>query len=156
MSNPNVFFSTKLPFHKLDMSKLESFQIINLTFDTEPTDPATPSFGDDETNSTTLVHQFAHGYDYVPSTWFLISVDGFTNTKGPEGTVIFLADTGIIGTTGAIMRIEVDSTYVKFYVDKWWGYVMGAVDPPPHIQNMVVSIRSYIFVEDLLGNSVPA
>lgn len=149
-----ITFSTRFPFHKLDSTNPNSFEIITLFFNTEPPDP--PSNATGTTTSNTLIYKFEHGYTYVPSSWFLISLDNFATTIGPEGTQI-LTIGQIPGSTNAILNVQVDATYVYFYVFKTWGYVFGTPDPtPPHIIGFSVSIRSYIFVNDLLGGDVPS
>lgn len=151
----DVTFSTRYPFHKLDSTNPNSFQVISLFFNTEPPDPVMPT--STATFSNTLVYKFAHGYTYVPSTWFLFSVDNFTTTRGPEGTIFFDGvGAQLPDSTNAIINVSVDNTYVYFYVLKQWGYVFGTPDPnPPHVIGITLSVRAYIFVNDLLGGDVP-
>lgn len=150
----DILFDTRKPFHKLDLSNERSFQVIDLTLNSEPPDPATPTSV--TTFSNTLVYQYAHGYNYLPSTWFLISIDAFGHTLGPEGSMIKVGG-GVPGSTNAKFNIEVDDTYVKFYIKKQWGRVFGTNDNinDAHVAGMMVSVRAYIFVEDLTGTTVP-
>jgi len=150
----DVTFSTRYPFAKLDSTNENSFEVISLFFNTEPPDPATPTTT--TTTSNTLVYKYAHGYTYTPSTWFLLSLNNFTNTLGPEGSIIEVAPGSNLSLTYATLNITVDDTYVYFYVYKQWWAKGGVIDPnPPHVIGLTVSIRAYIFVEDLLGGSVP-
>lgn len=150
----DITFSTRYPFHKLDSTNMNSFEIISVFFNTEPPDPVMPT--STATFSNTLVYKYAHGYTYTPSTWFLLSLDNFATTIGSEGAMI-LTIGQIPGSTNAIFNIQVDSTYVYFYVAKTWGYVFGTPDPnPPHIIGFTVSVRAYIFVNDILGGDVPS
>lgn len=151
----DITFSTRFPFHKLDSLNQNSFEIIALFFNSEPPNPTPPTTT--TTYSNTLVYQYKHGYSYVPSTWFLLSNNNFTTTTGPEGSMIFVSPTsGLPGNTNAILNISVDSQYVYFYILKQWGYAFGTPDPnPPSILGLTVSVRAYIFVNDLLGNDVP-
>lgn len=149
-----VVFNTKYPFHKLDSTNSNSFQIITILVGVEPPNPVAPT--STATFSNTLVYTFAHGYTYLPSTWFLISTDAFATTFGPEGAMI-VTKGQIPGSTNAKLNIQVDATNVYFYIAKQWGYVFGTPDPsPPTVVGLSLSIRAYIFVEDLLGNSLPA
>lgn len=152
----DITFSTRYPFAKLDSTNDKSFQIITLFFQTEPPNPVMPTTT--ATHSNTLVYSFKHGYDYVPSSWFLLSTDNFASTAGAEGSIFYTSPTGALPTsTNAVLNVQVDSTTVKFYVYKTWGYVFGIPDPnPPNIIGTSLSVRSYIFVEDLLGGGVPS
>ena len=154
-SSDDITFSTKNPFHKLDSTNEKSFQVITIFFNTEPPDPATPTSV--ATFSDTIVYQFKHGYNYTPSSWFLISLDNFATTLGPEGTI--LVRSGAVGGTTARLNIYVDDTYVYFHIAKRWGYSYFTSAPdgnPPHVIGLSVSIRAYIFVEDLTGTMVPS
>lgn len=146
----HVILTTRYPFHKLDSTKTESFQVITLFFATEPPDPVQPVAPNVTTNKT-LVYHFPHGYTYTPSSWFLVSLDGFKTTIGAEGAQII---SGSFGTSSAYINIEVDSTNVNFYITKNWSALIG-LSSPPHVIGFSISIRAYIFVEDLLGGSVP-
>lgn len=150
----DVILNTRFPFHKLDSTNDVSFQVINITFVTEPTNPVAPT--SEDTFSETLVYSYPHGYTYTPSTWFLLSLDDFDTTLGPEGSMI-VAIGAIPGSTNAKFNVRVDDTNIYFYINKTWGYVFGVPDPdPPNIINMRVSVRAYVFVEDLSGTMVPA
>jgi hypothetical protein len=152
----DITFSTRYPFHKLDSTNPNSFEIITIFFNREPPDPVMPTPGGSTTTSNTLVYSFPHGYSYVPSTWFLVSIDNFQTTKGSEGAIIEIAPSSGIAQTYARLGITVDKENVNFYIYKQWWARAGIVDPnPPHIIGFSVSIRSYIFVNDLLGGDVP-
>lgn len=150
-SADQITFSTRYPFHKLDSTNDNSFEVITLFFNTEPPNPASPGTGL-VTTSRTLVYSFPHGYTYTPSTWFLISLDSFETTVGAEGA--FILNPGF-GQSTAQLNIEVDETNVKFYIDKTWPNIFS-LPPPPDIIGYFVSIRSYVFVEGLDATSVPS
>lgn len=63
---PQALLSMKNPFTKLDTTNKNSFQTISLLFNHDPTQPpnASPYYAD------SLLYQFAHGYQYIPATWF--------------------------------------------------------------------------------------
>jgi hypothetical protein len=85
-----------------------------------------------------------------------MSIDNFQTTKGSEGAIIEIAPSSGIAQTYARLGITVDKENVNFYIYKQWWARAGIVDPnPPHIIGFSVSIRSYIFVNDLLGGDVP-
>lgn len=152
----DITFSTRYPFHKLDSTNQNSFQVLTIFFNQDTPNPTPPTSV--ETFSNTLVYSFPHGYTYVPSTWFLISTDNFKTTKGAEGSIISTpAGTQLPNSSNATLNITVDETNINIYILKQWGYVFGTPDPnPPTVLGMFVSIRSYIFVEDLSGTSVPS
>lgn len=141
----NITFSTRNPFHKLDSTNSNSFQIITIFLSHETPNPTIGNTLD------TIVYQFAHGYTYVPSTWFLVSLNNFTTVLGSEGVWIIGNATGT-NPVLAKLNITVDATNVYFTVSKTW--FTGGV--PPSVLGFFLSIRSYIFIEDLLGGSVPS
>jgi hypothetical protein len=144
-------FNTRYPFAKLDSTKTPSFQIITLFFNTEPPNPVVaPGFSG---SLETLVYRYAHGYTYIPATWFLISLDNFVTTLGSEGAWIVGAATGF-SPANVQFNIKVDSTYVNFYVNKNWSN--DGITPAPSVIGFSVTIRAYIFVNDLAGTDVPA
>ncbi len=148
-----LLFNTAIPFAKIDSTKKASFKVVTILFGKEPPNPATPT--STATFSNTLIYQYEHGYKYTPSTWFLISLDGFLSTEGAEGSMILISGQ-LPASTNAKLNITVDDTYVKIYVYKEWGYVFGQPDPvPPNVIGLSVSIRAYIFAEDLTGTSLP-
>jgi hypothetical protein len=148
----DITFSTRYPFTKLDSTNSVSYRIISIFFNTEPPDAPTPTSG--TTSITTLIYSYPHGYKYVPSNWFLLSLDNFASVYGTENSNIAIGG-AIPGSAGARFYITVDNTNVNFYIYKWRSY-FGTPDAPVHIIGMTVSVKTYIFVEDLLGNSVPS
>lgn len=149
-SASDITFSTRYPFAKLDSTNPNSFEVITLFFNNEPPDPA-PGLGS-TASLKTLVYSYPHGYTYEPSTWFLVSVDNFTSVKGSEGSWVVGNNSG---SSPAIAKfeIEVDATNVNFYIDKTW--TNDGINGPPHVIGLSISIRAYIFVEGLAGDSVP-
>ena len=145
-SSKDITFNTRYPFAKLDSTNPVSFQVITLFFNTEPPNPSAGN-----TNKT-LIYSFAHGYNYEPSTWFLVSTDNFSSVIGTEGVWLF-GNSTTFGSAYAILNIEVDTTNVNFYISK---FTSTSPVVNPDIIGYSVSIRSYIFVEDLSGGSVPS
>jgi hypothetical protein len=142
-------FSVKNPFAKLDKTKPSSFRNIRLLFNHEPPNPdGLIAFGP----LTTLVYQFAHGYDYVPSTWFLMqnlaqTGVGLQPAYQQEGGTVIETDAGFF--TAAILRVNADKDNVYFYVDKY--YQQGDGQPLPNILGFTLLIRVYVFAGDLTG-----
>lgn len=142
-----ILFSTQFPFDKLDTQNSVSFQLITIFFNDEPPNPD----GSVSTYQRTLVYSFPHGYTYVPSTWFLATTNNFTTVIGPEGAT--LAQNSISPFFSAAQFVAtVDDTNVNFYIDK---YFISGPFPVPTIIGTFLSIRSYVFVDDLSGTDVP-
>jgi hypothetical protein len=145
----DVTFSTRYPFAKLDSTNNVSFQTITILFGVDTPSPD----GTDTTTNSTLVYQFAHGYKYVPSTWFMVSVNAFTSALGTEG--VYLVGGGDAPTLGsAYITAQVDATNVYFYINKLW--VQSGGLPAPTVLGITLTIRSYIFVNDLSGMDIPS
>jgi hypothetical protein len=144
----DITFNTRYPFAKIDSTKPISFRVINLLFSTDPPNPD----GTISTYQRDLIYTFAHGYSYVPSTWHLVSLNGFTTAVGSEG--YFLTGGGDFGTFlgAAVLIITVDSTNVNIYVDKYYATGNPGL---PSIFGFTLAIRSYIFINDLSGTDVP-
>jgi len=143
-------FSTRYPFHKLDSTNPVSFQIITLFFNKDTPTPSVP-LGQSGQNRT-LVYSYPHGYKYTPSSWFLISLDNFTTVLGSEGSWIIGNASGL-NASAAVFEVDIDSTNVKFYIRKYW--TNNGVTPAPTVLGFFITVRAYIFVEDLGGNGVP-
>ena len=142
-----IIFTTKYPFAKLDTTNLNSFTVLTILLTKDVANPASVN-----NTATTLIYSYAHGYTYVPSTWFLMSIDGFKTVSGQENGFIYGANSSA-GVSSVTLTIVVDAVNVNFYANKFWG---GVNPSPPNITGTVITIRSYVFVEDLLGQSVPA
>lgn len=144
-SGPQLLFSARDPFAKLDKTKATSFQNIRLLFNHEPPDPnGTTDFGP----LTTLVYQFPHGYDYVPSTWFLLQIiSGGPVRYQQESAEILLVNA--LFYTSAVFRVSIDKDNVYFYIDKY--YDAGGGGPTAHILGFTLLIRQYVFAGDLTG-----
>jgi hypothetical protein len=63
-AGPQQLLANKRPLVKLDTTKTQSFQTISILFNHEPPQPSPSTFVSD-----TLIYQFAHGYNYIPTTW---------------------------------------------------------------------------------------
>ena len=150
----NLTFNTKYPFAKLDSTVNTSYQIITLFFNVEtPTPPQPTGSPSNYTSITTLVYSYPHGYTYIPSTWFFLSLDNFATILGTEESFLKGGGTGF-PSPGTKLSIRADATNIYFYVTKS-RYYDGSIDLYYPIIGTFVSIRAYIFVEDLLGQSVP-
>lgn len=147
----HITFNTRYPFAKLDSTNTNSFKIITVFFNTEPPNPS-PPLGNTASRRT-LVYRYAHGYTYQPSTWFLISNNNFTSALGPEGVWIVGNASGVSPAI-AKFEVDVDATYVNFYVNKTW--TNDGINGPPNVIGFFIAVRSYVFVEGLDGTSVPS
>lgn len=150
-SAKDVSFSTQYPFHKLDSTNNNSFQIITLFLSK---DTPTPAAGPGLTaTNRTLVYFYPHGYTYTPSSWFLCSTNNFTSVLGSEGAWVI---GNAAGTSPALAKFEVDvdATNVNFYIYKSW--TNDGINPEPSVLGIFITVRAYIFVEDLLGNGIPS
>jgi hypothetical protein len=58
---------SEYPLFKLDTTKESSFKNLRITFDNEP-----PNATIGDSYEQVLIHQFAHGYDYIPLIWFIM------------------------------------------------------------------------------------
>jgi hypothetical protein len=143
----DITFSTRYPFAKLDTTNPVSFQVLSIFFNTTPPQPTAVN-----TSTNTLVYSYPHGYKYIPSTWFLLSTDNFATVAGNEGATIINPNSGV-GASYVNATIIVDSTNVNVYIYNFWG---GSTSSPYSLVGYTLSIRAYIFIEDLSGNSVPA
>lgn len=145
----DITLDTMKPFAKLDSTNPISFQLIDVLFLHEPPNPdGTISF-----YQRTLVHHFPHNYKYVPSDWFMASVDGLQTAIGTEG--VYLVGGGDTPTfSSAVFIVETDAENVYFYIDKYW-IASGGFDAPT-VLGVTVTVRSYVFVNDLLGLDIPS
>lgn len=162
-SGKDITFNTRYPFWKLDSLNPVSFQIITILLNVEPPNPD----GAVVFYKRNLIYSFPHGYKYVPSTWFELSIPGFTPfygpgynattagpfPVGPEGVYI-KGGGGLPFVSSAVFIATVDNTNVNFYIDKYFDTTMGIV-PAPNIIGDFLHIRSYVAVNDLSGTDVP-
>lgn len=147
-SASQLVFSSQYPFAKLDRTNNVSFQNISILFNTEPPNPD----GISVFTLTTLVYKFAHGYTYVPSTWFMMQNPspgsvGLQPAYQQEGGDIII--TNEADGTSAVLSMQADSTNVYLYVTK--NYTSG--DTLPNIQGFSINIRIYVFAGDLTGTT---
>lgn len=148
-SGPNITFNTQYPFYMLDSTNNVSFQVITLFFAHEPPNPD----GTISTYQRTLIYSFPHGYNYVPATWFLVSLDNFKTAFGSEGA--YLVGGGNFPTaSSAVLIATVDATNVNLYIDKY--YDAAFPTGPPSIIGFFVGVRAYVAVQTLAGDSVPS
>lgn len=147
-SGPQILFSSQFPFTKLDSTNIVSFQLITVFFNNEPPNPD----GSSSKYQRTLVYQFPHGYTYVPSSWFLATTSNFSTVLGPEGVTMVQHFISPL-VSSAQFVVTVDSTNVNFYIDKYYD-TTSFTAPAPNIQGVFLSVRSYVFVNDLTGTDV--
>ena len=140
-------FTTKYPFAKLDTTNLKSFQVVSILLTKDVTSP-----GSVNSSASTQIAFFPHGYTYIPSTWALVSTDGFQTVSGQEESFVYGSNSGV-GVSSANLYITADATNIYFTISKFWG---GADPQPPNLTGLFLTIRLYVFVEDLTGTSVPA
>lgn len=130
------------PLAKLDVTNDVSFQNIELTFDTDPTEPSFPT----TENIDTLVYSFPHGYTYTPQQWMLVQV--IIPVATPFYQEFFL-DNGIVATStvfsGATFWCAADETDINFYITK---SITDAAGAPTPINGLRLLVRSYVFVQD--------
>ena len=146
----NLTFSTRYPFAKIDSTSTASFQMINIFFSVDTPNPD----GTIVKQNSTLVYQFAHGYKYIPSTWFLVSLDGFNTVLGSEGCYI-VGGGGIPYLGSAFLSVQVDATNVYFYVYKQYDSSLP-FSAAPTVLGLTTTIRCYVFINDLSGTDVPS
>lgn len=141
-----LLFSAHDPFAKLDKSKTTSFQNIRLLFNHEPPDPdGTVNLGP---LTTLIMPPIPHGYDYVPSTWFLLQIiSGGPIRYQQESAEVLLVDNSFY--TAAVFRATADKDNVYFYIDKY--YDAGGHGSTAKILGYTLLIRLYIFAGDLSG-----
>lgn len=136
-----LIFSSQYPFAKLDKTNTVSFQNFTILFNKEPPNPSGSG------SKTTLLYQFAHGYKYVPSTWFLMQhVDGGYTSANP----IYQQEGGVITQTNpatyAIFTMNVDTQNCYFYITKFSDGTHNVT-----VQGIFLNIRVYVFAGDLSG-----
>lgn len=150
-TSKDISFSTRYPFHKLDSTNPVSFQVLTvfLAKDT-PTPAASP--GNTATNRT-LVYQYPHGYSYVPSSWFLVSTDNFATVLGSEGSWIIGSASGVSPAV-AKFEVDIDAINVNFYIFKQW--TNDGTTPEPSVLGYFITVRAYIFLDDLSATGVPS
>ena len=83
----NITLNSNYPFTKLDTQNIVSFQTIQILFNNEPTQP-TPG----NTQVSTLLYSFPHGYNYIPSIWlgWQNTAATYPSTPGSGGTATTL------------------------------------------------------------------
>lgn len=140
----DLLLSTRYPFHKLDVTKRESFQNISLNFVNEPPTPD----GVGTTSLETTVYRFEHGYTYIPAVWVLYQNLYVT------ATVLYGYRENIINTISAgsfaFLVTYVDDKYVTFKVRKNY-FIADPLNPPalPNIAGYKLKLRCYVFAEDV-------
>lgn len=136
----DLVVSTKYPLAKLDSSTSVSFQNVNIFFAHDPPEPA--MLGNIQ---TTLIDSFPHGYKYKPRFWAL----GTLSTAAFNYHQDYFIGSGILSahTTSdyAQIYVNVDSTNVNIYVDKFLDTFGTAND----LTATSVKLRVYVFVEDV-------
>ena len=81
------------------------------------------------------------------------SVAASQTAIGSEG--VYIVGGGSTPTaSSAVFIATVDTANVNFYIDKYYDTSIVTLDPPSILGDFL-TIRSYVFVETLLGDSVP-
>lgn len=146
----DVIFNTRYPFAKLDSTNKISFQLLRILLAVDTPNPD----GVIKTTNSTLIYSFTHGYNYLPAAWFMVSIDGFVTALGTEG-VYLVGGGGLPFSGSAYLVAQVDTNKVNFYINKQYDTaVPGATIP--NVAGVALTIRAYIFVNDLSGTDVPS
>lgn len=143
----NILLNTRYPFSLIDSTKKTSYQVVELYLAQDPPNASTPAFGPPN-SLTTKVYSFAHGYDYVPMAYFLISLDNFITV---EGSTYCYIDSDVSIYPQAYFFISVSKTDVNFYITKSVDTAGGNVN----LSGKTIYVRTYISASDLLGGEVP-
>lgn len=142
-TDAQLLLNMKYPIAKLDTTNPVSFQNFTITFVTDPPEPALDS------NNTTLIYRFAHGYNYVPQMWSLINV--VTPPASRSILQPYAQDANLLANVTpadtAVMRVRADATYINITVDKSRTSLPG--NGPNPLPGLVVKLRIYVFVQDV-------
>lgn len=140
-----ILLTTKDPLIKLDSTSQTSFRDIKLTFTRDPPEPT--GVGTDITLST-IVYQYPHGYNYVPSFWGL--VQNLFPSSSNFYQAYFQAD-GILSAhtadDNATLSITADATNIYFTVTKF--YIAGVGASMNNIIGTILNCKVYVFVDDI-------
>jgi hypothetical protein len=138
-----IALNTSNPFLKIDTQNPVGFQTVTLLITTDPPNP-TPGGPD----TFTIVYQFKHGYNYVPSLESLVYVK--VPPPGANYSQTYFQGTGIIGAhsigDAAYFYVVADKTNVYFIVDK---YDSGSFSSPNLLTGTVLLVTTHVFVEDI-------
>lgn len=127
-----LLLTSKYVVIKLDTTKNQSFQNINLVFLNNP-----PGGG-----ANTVVYSFAHTYNYVPSNWSLVRIA----TVDPSSVFHqnYFMSKGVISQYTLLdyagFNVQADATNINFEVERF-----GTAN----IVGMALQIRMYVFAEDI-------
>lgn len=175
-TGPQALLKETQPFTKLDVTKIESFQTIQILFNHEPTQPD-PITG----QAYTQLYQFAHGYTYIPRIWMEWQnlAPSYPAAPGPGGSATtfftFGDDTASLdiptfGNTTALslfaralynsdptygnasatafLYVTVDVTNVTIFMGKvGQSFIIGGPIPPVFVIGETANIRLYVFTE---------
>ena len=143
----DIIFNTTYPFHKIDTANPVGFTTTSIFFSAEPPNPEEPTTV--ATTNQTLLYKFAHGYNYLPSTWIQLATNGLAYPYISSGGPLPLS-------TYAKFISKVDDTYVYYYLEKRWGRVFGINDDisGASVIGKTIYVRCNVFVEDLSGTMV--
>jgi len=133
-----VLMNSKYPFAKLDTLNPASFQNLSIFFSREPPGPTLGAGG----TVVTQLYQFAHGYTYLPQTWFLFQSSDATYTYGDETVGIITSPN--VGSLAKII-VSIDSTNITISISKSFSVALGGA--LPIVASMTVRLRIYVFVD---------
>lgn len=134
---PKINFDTSKPFIKIDTQNDEGFKTITLSIVTDPPE-----------NATTILHQFAHGYDYAPS----IEVLFYVSNKPALAVAYqeYFQDSGLLSQRtafdAAVLFAVADATNVYIVCAKYKDAVFGL---PNVLSGANIDITTHVFVEDI-------
>lgn len=141
-SGKQLIMSSKYPLAKLDRTNPVSFQNIRIQFNNNL-----------PLNVKTLLYQFPHGYNYVPSTWTMVQSTGIVSPYYDYGFVMdsggLMQGPGMFGPSWYVSFLtEVDATNVYYYAQRLQDTVFDSGQQVT-IAGVAIRIRTYVFVEDV-------
>jgi len=142
-ANLQLLLNMKYPIAKLDTTNGVSFRDITLTFVNDPPEPAL------DTSNSLTVYSFAHGYNYVPQMWSMITMitppASRTILEPYNQDYMTLAQTTFADI--AMLYIRADATNINYIVDKSRSSLPG--NGPNPLAPCVIKVRTYVFVQDI-------
>jgi hypothetical protein len=137
-----VILNSNNPFIKIDTQNQAGFQTIELIITTDPPEPAAGSV------SYTVLYQFKHGYNYVPSIESLFYVQSPPPAPYSNGTQTYFQDSGRLGAdqvgTEAYAYALADNQNVYIICQKYNDSGTGTLLTGTNLQ-----VTLHVFCEDI-------
>ena len=139
----NITLNSNYPFTKLDTQNIVSFQTIQILFNNEPTQP-TPG----NTQVSTLLYSFPHGYNYIPSIWlgWQNTAATYPSTPGSGGTATTLYAFGDDTAWSNISTLGVTTSLSLFAQALYNDAVIGIVGTNAFIYATVTATTVNIYM----------